>query len=88
MRDESLRKKIGYYEIEHIGDPCQLSISVNLKEYIEKFESDKINKTHKGLEKGSRSIDVQNFGNRINSVKDIENFGKLPNENITQHRFT
>ena len=66
VRDETLQKKCGYYEIEHIDDLCCITIAVNPREYIEKFLSEKVNKKHKGLKKGSSGMDIQNFGKRIN----------------------
>ena len=87
VRDETLQKKCGYYEIEHIDDLCYITIAVNPREYIEKFLSEKVNKKHKGLKKGSSGMDIQNFGKRINSVRDIDNFGQLPQENLSQFRF-
>ena len=35
VRDESLKKKRGYYSIENIDDPCVVAIAVNPKEYFE-----------------------------------------------------
>ena len=37
-------KKIGYFEIEHIDNPCILTIAANPKEYFEMFEDKNINK--------------------------------------------
>ena len=78
-RDEKTRKKLGLFKIEHIDDPCEITIAVNRKEYIEKFSSDNINKKPKGLRKGTGGMDI-NYGRRINSVGDIERFGKVQDE--------
>ena len=83
VRDESLKNKIGYFEVEHIDDPCYVTIAVNPEGHIKKFESDKINKKHKDLKKGSRGMDIQNFGKRINPVKDIQKFFVVKNNEMS-----
>ena len=45
------QKVPGIYEVEHIGDPCYVTLAVNPKEYFEYFESEKVNKKHKGIKK-------------------------------------
>ena len=42
---------MGYLEIEHIDNPCILTIAANSKEYFEIFENKNINKNHKGIKK-------------------------------------
>ena len=76
------------FEIEHIDDPCQATIAVNRKEYIELFESDTINKKHKVVHKGEELMNLCSFGKRINSVKKIEMFGQLEKDTVNQSRFT
>ena len=44
IRNTSLKKKLGYYAVENIDDPCNITIAVNPKEYHEEFESKKMNK--------------------------------------------
>ena len=51
VRNKDLRKKLGYFAIENIDDPCIVTIVVNPKEYLEQFESGNVNKNIKGLEK-------------------------------------
>ena len=82
------RKSLGLFEIEHIDDPYQVTIAVNPKEYIEKFESDNINKKHMGIGKNEISMDLSPFGKRTNSAQDIENFGQLQKDTVKQNRFT
>ena len=43
-QNEHKRKKLGYFEIEHIDNPCILAIAANPKEYFEIFEDKGINK--------------------------------------------
>ena len=85
---KKLEKKLGLLEIEHIEDPCEVTIAVNPKEYIQKFTSDEINNKHKSLCKGMSGMDITNYGCGINSVKNIERFGKVQNEFLSQHRFS
>ena len=38
----NLKKKLGYFSIENIDDPCVVTIAVNPKEYFEEFESQSV----------------------------------------------
>ena len=76
-RNKSLTRKLGYYEIEQIGNPCQVTIAVNPKEYFECFKSDETNKKHKGLKKGSAEMNYEFFSKRSYFLRDIESFGQL-----------
>ena len=87
VRDEKTRKKLGLFEIKHIDDPCQITIAVNPKKYIEKFSSDQINKKQKELPKDTAEMDIRNYDKSINSVKEIERFAQMKNEYLSQHRF-
>ena len=63
-------------------------MAVNPKDYLEYFESENVNKKHKGLEKGSKRMEFEHCAKRINSVREIESFGQLCPEKHTQHRFS
>ena len=88
MLEINILKKLGYYEIEHIDDPCQVTIAVNPKEYFKCFKSDETNKKHKVLKKGSAGMNYENFAKRINSLRDIESFRQLEKQTHEQHRFS
>lgn len=60
---------------------CYVTLAVNPKEYIECFKSENVNKKYKGLRKGAKGMDHENYSKRINSVRDIETFGQLSGEN-------
>ena len=60
-RDKSLKKKLGYYSIENIHDPCFINIAVNPKEYFEEFESENVNKKYKRLRKGAKGMEFENY---------------------------
>ena len=70
------KKKLGYYEIERIVDPCILTLAVNPKEYLEIFESKYLNKKHKGIETGSSGLRFKNFSKRIGSLVNFGTFLK------------
>ena len=72
------KKKLDYYEIEHINDPCILTLAVNPKEYLEIFESKYLNKNHKGIKKGSSGLSFENFSRRIGSLVNFDTFKLLP----------
>ena len=59
--DKESEKKLGYFEIEHIDDPCILTIACNPKDYFEMFEDTNINKKHKGIKKGFSGLCFENF---------------------------
>ena len=51
VHDQANRKVLGLYEVESINDPCLVTLAVNPKEYLEYFESTRVNKKQKGLKK-------------------------------------
>ena len=68
------------YEIEHIDNPCYVTLAVNPKEYLELFEDYYTDKKHKGIKKGSRGMKFSNYSNRINSLVSFDTFEKTPVE--------
>ena len=50
-RDVTLKKKVGYFEIEQIDKDNIITIALNPKEYYERFIDSSYNKKHKGLSK-------------------------------------
>ena len=57
-------------------------------EYIEYFESQYINKKHKGIKKSEKSMNLESFAAKINSLSEIEDYEKTDNETIEQASFT
>ena len=45
-RNENLRKKVGFFEIENIDKPNVITIALNPKEYYERFFNHSDNKKH------------------------------------------
>ena len=76
------------YEIEHIDNPCYVTLAVNPKEYFEFFEDYYANKKHKGIKKGSRGMKFSNYSSRINSLVNFDTFEKNPVEYKEVARFT
>ena len=88
VRNASLKKKLDYFSIENIDDPCMTTVTVNPKEYIETFKSEYVNKKHKELSKGALGMEFENYSRRIDSIAEIETFGQLSAEKQKQNRFT
>ena len=67
---------LGLYEVEHIDDPCYVTLAVNPKEYYEYFKSECINKKHKGIKNGSAGIEYENYTERIKPLFNFETYKK------------
>ena len=80
-------KKPGYYETEHIDNPCISTLAVNPKEYLELFEDKNINKKHKGIKKGSSGLGFKNFAQRIGSLVNFDTSEKPPRDTKNVSRF-
>ena len=76
VQDFSNQKFLGLYEVESINDPCLVILAVNPKEYFEYFKSTSVNKTHKGIKKGSLGMDYKNYAERMKSVYYFASFKK------------
>ena len=72
---------LGLYEVEHVNDPCYITLAVNPKEYLELFKSDTINKKHKGIKKGSAGMDYKNYSEKIKPLFDFETY-KQPKADV------
>ena len=67
---------LGLYEVEHIDDPCYVTLAVNPKEYFEYFKSECVNKKHKRIKKGSVGMDYENYAERIKPLFDFDTYKK------------
>ena len=79
-RKLSRKKKLAYYKIESVDNPCYVTIAVNSKEYFEFLKNQKANKKHKGIKKGSYGMEFNNFAGRIKSLVNFDTFQKPPAE--------
>ena len=70
------QKVLGLYQVERINDPCLVTLAVNPKEYLEYFQSESINKKHKGVKKGSVGMDFEDFAERIKPLFDFDTYVK------------
>ena len=75
-RKENPWKWLGYFEIEHIDNPCFVTVAVNREEYYECFEANSFNKKHKNIKKGSPGLDFENCTNKVFLVNDCDFFQK------------
>ena len=78
VRNESLRKKLGYFSIENIDHLCVVTVAVNPKACFEEFKSQAVNK--KQAEKRAAGMEFEDYVKRINLIKEIETFAHLLNE--------
>ena len=77
--------------IEHIEDPCFVTIATNPKEYIEYFQTQDINKRHTGIRKSENCMNLESFAKRIDLLREIgeyEDKSKIKEKTIAQCRFT
>ena len=88
--DASLKKKVGYFEIEQIDKDNVVTVSLNPKEYYERFIDSSYNKKHKGLSKNVKGMDFESYSSRLSDLTEyFENFIINPNpvNRIEQKRF-
>ena len=61
VHDSSNKKALGLYEAESIDDSCLVTLAANPKEYFEYFQSQKVNKKHKGIKKEASGMNYENY---------------------------
>lgn len=86
-RKEHKRKKLVYHEIEHVDNPCVLTLAVSPKEYFELCEDENLNKKHKGIKKGSPGLGFKNFAGRIKPLVNFYKFEQPPQDTKQVSRF-
>ena len=85
-QNESLRKKVGLYEVESVDNGNMITIAVNPKESFEVFKNKTINKKHKGVKKPTPGMNFETFAARIMDIREYSYAEKLP-KSIKQKRF-
>ena len=89
-RNENLKKRVGFFEIESIDKPNVITIALNPKEYYERFIDHSDDKKHKGLKKSAPGMDFDSYSNSLSNLTEYSNeFLTKPNmvEQIEQKRF-
>ena len=72
-RNELIRKQVGLYEIKNIEQGTICAICVNPKEYFELYGIYyETNKKHKGVCKGTKGMDFDNYASRIFTMDEAE----------------
>ena len=72
-RNELICKQFGLYEIKNIKQGTICAICVNPKEYFELYGIYyETNKKHKGVRKGTKGMDFDNYASRIFTTDEAE----------------
>ena len=61
LQNKPLKKQIGLYEIESIDNPNIITISINPKEYFEKYRDKRINKKTLRLKRDTPAMDFETY---------------------------
>ena len=88
-RNEKLKKRVGFFEIESIDKPSVITIALNPKEYYERFINHSDNKKQKGLKKSTPDMDFDSYSSRLCDLTEYINefSNKATAEKIEQKRF-
>ena len=70
--DQNTKKVMSLYEIENINNQNICTITINPKEYFEKFKDRKINKKHKGVRKDTHGMNFESYAMRINTLREFD----------------
>ena len=84
-QDQQLEKQVKLYEVVAIHNPKVITISVNPKEYLEKYRNKESIKKHKGIGKGALGMDFDSFARRILSLNDDETRNKTLIQKIERY---
>ena len=82
--DYSTKKQMGLFEIENIDNQNICTITINPKEYFEKFKNRKINKKHKGVRRDIPVMSFESYAARIKNLRDDLNFERKEEKKIIQ----
>ena len=72
-RNEGLKKRVGFFEIENVRKPNVITIALNPKEYYERFIDHSDNKKHKGIKKSTPGMDFDSYSNRLSDLTEYFN---------------
>ena len=65
---KKLKKQVGLYETGSIDNPNILIVSINPKEYFEKYRDKTSNKKYKGLKKDTYDMNFDAYSSRLSSL--------------------
>ena len=71
VQNKAIEKQVGLYEIESIDNANVITISVNPKEYFEKYRDKTVNKKHKGLKRDMPGMNFEAYSQRICSLHEF-----------------
>ena len=71
VQDKTVKKQVGLQEVESIDNPNVITISVNPKEYFEKYRDKTVNKKHKGLKRDTPGMNFEAYAKRICSLHEF-----------------
>ena len=87
-RSNAVRKQVGLYEFENIEHGIVCAICVNPKEYLELYGIFyKTNKKHKGVRKGTKGMECDNYVSWILTIKEAEEDSRSFAKKQKQARF-
>ena len=87
-RNNAVRKQVGLYEFENIEHGIVCVICVNPKEYLELYGIFyKTNKKHKGVRKGIKGMECDNYTSWILTIKEAEEDSRRFAKKQKQTRF-
>ena len=67
-RNTNLKKSVGYFKVENIDKANIITISLNPKEYYERFVNTTDNKKHKSLHKSTPGMDFDSYSSRLSDL--------------------
>ena len=71
VQDKTVKKQVGLCEVDSIDNPNVITISVNPKEYFEKYRDTTVNKKHKGLKRDTPGMNFEAYAQRICSLQEF-----------------
>ena len=71
VQDKTVKKQVGLQKVESIDNPNVITISVNPKEYFEKYRDKTVNKKHKGLKRDTPGMNFEAYAKRICSLHEF-----------------
>ena len=73
VRDTSTEKQVGLYEIRSIGNPNIVTITVNPKQYFEKYRDKIFNEKLKVLKRDTIGMHFEAYPDTVISLNDFTN---------------